>query len=176
LRWPRRVIASSTTQHEQQGERRRKSHRLRILAPQEIYERKIGEYNKNPNEPVKFLQIWIFPNKKNVTPRYDQITLNENDRKNKLQQVLSPNENDEGVWIQQDAWFHMGTFDKGKLDMYSMKKPGNGVYAFVLKGKFLINGIELDSRDGLGIFETNEFKLESGEDGSEILLIEVPMN
>jgi hypothetical protein len=70
----------------------------------------------------------------------------------------------------------MGTFDKGKLDMYSMKKPGNGVYAFVLKGKFLIDGIELDNRDGLGIFETNEFKLESGEDGSEILLMEVPMN
>lgn len=135
-----------------------------------------SEYNKNPNEPVKFLQIWIFPNKKNVTPRYDQITLNENDRKNKLQQVLSPNENDEGVWIHQDAWFHMGTFDKGKLDMYSMKKAGNGVYAFVLKGKFLINEIEMDNRDGLGIFETNEFKLESGEDGSEILLMEVPMN
>jgi redox-sensitive bicupin YhaK (pirin superfamily) len=60
--------------------------------------------------------------------------------------------------------------------MYSMKKTGNGVYAFVLKGKFLIDGIELDNRDGLGIFETNEFKLESGEDGSEILLMEVPMN
>ena len=135
-----------------------------------------SEYNKNPNEAVKFLQIWIFPNKKNVTPRHDQITLNENDRKNKLQQVLSPNENDEGVWIHQDAWFHMGTFDKGKLDMYSMKKTGNGVYAFVLKGKFLIDGIELDNRDGLGIFETNEFKLESAEDGSEILLMEIPMN
>jgi redox-sensitive bicupin YhaK (pirin superfamily) len=134
-----------------------------------------SEYNKNENEAVKFLQIWIYPNKKNVTPRYDQVSLNLEDRKNKLQQVLSPNSDDEGVWIHQDAWFHLGTFDNGADAKYSIKKPGNGVYAFVLKGKFNLDGIDLENRDGLGIWETEEFMLTSAEEGSEILLMEVPM-
>src|ERR1700754_2737741 len=58
-----------------------------------------SEYNRNKDKLTKFLQIWVYPNKKNVTPRYDQISLNEEDRRNKLQQILSPNANDEGVWI-----------------------------------------------------------------------------
>ncbi len=72
-----------------------------------------SEYNKNQDKQVKFLQIWVFPNKRNVTPRYDQITLHETDRRNKFQQILSPNANDEGIWIHQDAWFHLGKFDEG---------------------------------------------------------------
>jgi redox-sensitive bicupin YhaK (pirin superfamily) len=110
-----------------------------------------------------------------VQPRYDQITLNVEDRINKLQQVLSPNENDEGVWIHQDAWFHIGTFDKEVEQTYQIKKPGNGVYAFVLKGGFLVEGQQLENRDGLGIWDTEMFTIQSNEQGSEILLMEVPM-
>ena len=134
-----------------------------------------SEYNKNENEAVKFLQIWIYPNKKNVAPRYDQVSLKMEDRKNKLQQVLSPNSDDEGVWVHQDAWFHLGTFDNGAAAKYAIKKQGNGVYAFVLKGKFNLDGIDIENRDGLGIWETEEFLLTSSEEGSEILLMEVPM-
>jgi hypothetical protein len=134
-----------------------------------------SEYNKNANEAVKFLQIWIFPNKKNVSPRYGQITLDVADRKNKLQQVLSPNEHDAGVWIHQDAWFHMGTMDQGISVEYTIKKQGNGVYAFVLSGSFEINGMLIENRDGLGITETDVFELKSVEDNSEILLMDIPM-
>lgn len=134
-----------------------------------------SEYNKNADEEVKFLQIWIFPNKKNVTPRYDQITLDVADRMNTLQQVLSPNPDDAGVWIHQDAWFHMGTIDQGVTVEYAIKKEGNGVYAFVLSGSFEINGIVLEARDGLGISETDGFEIKSLEDKSEILLMDIPM-
>ena len=72
-----------------------------------------SEYNKNKDKAVKFLQIWMFPNKRNVTPRYDQITLKEADNRNKLQQILSPSADDEGVWVHQNAWFHLGKLDKG---------------------------------------------------------------
>ena len=94
-----------------------------------------SEYNPNEIEPVKFLQIWVIPNKKNVTPRYDQITLNTEDRNNKLQQILSPNPNDEGVWIHQNAWFHIGKFDKNHKEAYSLKKKENGIYLFLLEGR-----------------------------------------
>jgi redox-sensitive bicupin YhaK (pirin superfamily) len=134
-----------------------------------------SEYNKNKEKPVKFLQIWVFPNKRNVTPRYDQISLNLKDRHNTLQQILSPNQDDAGVWIHQDAWFHLGSFDKDfKMD-YKIKKQGNGVYAFVLKGDISINGIALNQRDGLGIWDTDKLEITANSQDAEILLMEVPM-
>ncbi|MFV8352734.1 pirin family protein [Flavobacterium sp. XS2P14] len=134
-----------------------------------------SEYNKNKDQFVKFLQIWIYPNQKNVTPRYDQITLDLNDRHNKLQQILSPNPEDEGVWIHQDAWFHIGKFDHDFATSYELKKPGNGIYAFVLKGDFTIGNIALNERDGLGIWDTNAIKITANSSNAEILLMEVPM-
>ena len=134
-----------------------------------------SEYNKNQNETVKFLQIWVFPNKRNVTPRYDQITLDKNDRHNKLQQILSPNPEDEGVWIHQDAWFHMGDFENGKTATYNIKKSGNGVYAFVLNGQFTINNTNLDRRDGLGLSGLDTIEIVATSDDASILLMEVPM-
>ncbi|MEP7262977.1 MAG: pirin family protein [Bacteroidota bacterium] len=133
-----------------------------------------SEYNKNKGEAVKFLQIWIFPNKKNLAPRYDQITLNLEDRKNKLQQILSPNADDAGVWINQDAWFHMGNFDKGISADYAVKKKGNGVYAFILKGDVTIDGQQLHTRDGFGVWETDKVSIKADSD-AEVLLMEVPM-
>lgn len=134
-----------------------------------------SEFNRNKDQLTKFLQIWVFPNKKNVTPRYDQITLNINDRHNKLQQILSPNTDDEGVWIHQDAWFHLGKFDKDFSIDYKLKKQGNGVYAFVLQGDFIIDDNALNQRDGLGIWNTEQFSIKAISQDAEILLMEVPM-
>ena len=134
-----------------------------------------SEKNKNNDQLVKFLQIWIYPNKKNVTPRYDQITLDLKDRHNKLQQILSPSPEDEGVWIHQDAWFHIGKFDNGFSTSYQLKKPGNGIYAFVLKGDFSIGNIELNERDGFGIWDTDTISIIANSVDAEILLMEVPM-
>jgi redox-sensitive bicupin YhaK (pirin superfamily) len=134
-----------------------------------------SEYNMNKDKLTKFLQIWVFPNKKNVTPRYDQITLDLKDRHNKLQQVLSPNPDDAGVWIHQDAWFHLGTFDKDVAAEYKIKKSGNGVYAFVIKGEFTIEGHALGNRDGLGIWDTDTISIKANSADAEILLMDVPM-
>ena len=134
-----------------------------------------SEFNKNTDRLTKFLQIWLFPNKRNVTPRYDQITLNINDRHNKLQQILSPSSEDEGVWINQDAWFHLGKFDNNFTTNYSLKKKENGVYIFVLKGDVSINDQKLNERDGLGIWDIENFKITANSQDAEILLMEVPM-
>ncbi len=56
-----------------------------------------SEYNKNKDKWVKFLQIWVFPNKENAKPRYDQIVLKPIDRHNRLQQILSPNPDDDTI-------------------------------------------------------------------------------
>ena len=133
-----------------------------------------SEFNPNANLKTKSLQIWVFPNKRNVTPRYQQISLNKEDRNNKLQQILSPNPDDDGVWIHQDAWFHMGKFDKGTTTTYTIKKEENGVYAFILSGTLTINGQELDTRDGFGIWDVTTLDIKMITD-AEILLLEVPM-
>ncbi len=135
-----------------------------------------SEYNKNLDKDVKFLQIWIFPDKKNVAPRYDQLTLNEIDRINKLQQILSPNAEDEGVWIHQHAWFHIGKFDIDVAVSYELKDKMNGVYAFVVNGDFTINGQKLNHRDGLGIWDIAALEIKADSQNAEILLMEVPMS
>lgn len=134
-----------------------------------------SEYNPNQKEPVKFLQIWVIPNKKNVTPRYDQITLNLDDNKNKLQQILSPNPSDEGVWIHQNAWFHIGTFENGQADTYTLKNKENGIYIFLLEGRLSVNGQEIERRDGIGIKKTELINLIALENNTEVLLMEVPL-
>lgn len=133
-----------------------------------------SEFN-NGDVPLKLLQIWVFPNKRNVKPRYQQITLDVKDRINQFQQVVSPNEQDAGVWIHQDAWFMLGNFDKDKSLNYKINKAGNGVYAFIIKGSASINHQPLQTRDGFGIWEVEKLDIQILENNTEILLIEVPM-
>lgn len=134
-----------------------------------------SEYNANKDKPVKFLQIWVFPNKKGVIPRYDQITLDLEDRKNKLQQVLSPNPEDEGVWIHQNAWFNMTSLEAGKSLTYTINDPkNNGVYAFLIDGEATIKGQPLKKRDGFGIWDTDKLDIQA-DSNTELLLMEVPM-
>ena len=142
-----------------------------------------SEYNNSPGQAVKFLQIWIFPNKLNVAPRYDQVRLDPSKEHNALQQLIYPypdpaassKSSTEGSWIYQDAWFHMGTFDAGRKIQYDVKKPGNGVYLFVIDGAFLYNGERIEKRDGLGITDVESLHLEAAEQGSRILIMDVPM-
>lgn len=134
-----------------------------------------SEYNKNNDREVKFLQIWIFPKKTNVTPRYDQMLISDLQEPNEFSQILSPSSEDQGVWINQDVWFHVGAFEKRTQQTYQLKKEGNGVYAFILKGNATINDQELGPRDGFGVWDTNEIVVNS-DAGTKILLMEVPMN
>jgi quercetin 2,3-dioxygenase len=135
---------------------------------------KHSEYNRNQDRSVKFLQIWVFPNKSNVKPRYDQITLDLADRHNTLQQIVSPDPKDAGVWIHQNAWFHLGSFDKGKSTTYKLRAKGNGVYVFVLRGEVTIDDQNLQLRDGLGIWEVGKIAIKATTD-AEFLLMDVPM-
>ena len=124
---------------------------------------------------MKFLQIWVFPNQKNVQPRYDQISLKEANLKNRFSQILSPNPEDEGVWIYQDAWFHMAELDQGHQDTYTVKRKGNGVYFFVLEGDVTIGGQPLNKRDGYGIWDTETVKI-TADSNARILAMDVPMS
>ncbi|MBD0377364.1 MAG: pirin family protein [Flavisolibacter sp.] len=134
-----------------------------------------SEKNKNNDTFVKFLQIWVFPNKRNVTPRYDQKAFSEEEKHNKLLTVVSPMGEAEGVNIYQDAWFSLGKLDKDQQIQYNIKKQDNGVYAFVLEGDATINDIALNRRDGLGIWDTDVLTIKA-DTNTELLLMDVPMH
>lgn len=133
-----------------------------------------SEFNAHETEPVSLLQIWVFPNQKEVKPRYDQMKLDLSARKNKFQQIVSPNPDDDGVWIHQNAWFHLADMDQNLELEYALKDKMNGVYAFVIKGSVQINDETLEERDGMGIWNIEKLDIKSVRD-AEILLMEVPM-
>lgn len=133
-----------------------------------------SEMNANKNKEVKFLQIWIFPDKKNIEPRYEQKTFLPEDRSNQLKIVVAPDDAS-AIWINQSAWLSLGKLDEGFTTAYKIKQAGNGVYAFVLSGEFDINGQQLLARDAIGIWESDTIDITTKSSG-EILLIDVPMN
>lgn len=132
-----------------------------------------SEMNANKDKEVKFLQIWVFPKLKNITPRYEQKSFLPQDRINQILNVVGP-DNQNAIFINQDAWFSLGNFSKDFSIDYQIKKSGNGVYAFVLSGNVVINEQALEARDGLGIWDLETLHITASTD-AEILLIDVPM-
>ncbi len=133
-----------------------------------------SEMNANSDKEVRFLQIWIVPNQENVAPRYQQITLNPLEHKNSFGQILSPNADDAGVWIHQNAWFYLGEFFEAKKIEHRLHSEKNGLYIFIIEGKVIVEGKELDKRDGMGIWDVEKVVMEVGSE-SKVLLMEVPM-
>ena len=134
-----------------------------------------SEYNKNPDKEINLFQLWIFPNQRDVEPRYDQIPIRTFHQKNAFFQILSPSSEDQGVWIHQNAWMHMLDADAQTSHTYTIKKPGNGVYVMVIEGQIAWNDQVLNRRDAMGVWDTNDFEIRVLED-AQVLLVDVPMN
>lgn len=156
-------------------------HNIAVIEPGEVQVMSAGtgiyhqEYNNDEQVPAKFLQIWLFPNQRNVTPRYQQERYDKNLLPNQFTQILSPNPNDAGVWIYQDAWFHLGKFEAGLKISHPLKHKENGIYVFVIKGAIRVNGQDLAERDGYGLWEIDALEINTLTE-AEVLLMEVPMN
>jgi len=133
-----------------------------------------SEYNNSETEDVNFLQIWVFPKKRNLTPRYGQKRFEKQERLNRFQLVVSPEQDGEAIWINQEAWFSLADLDAGTALSYRMHQLDNGLYVFVLNGEAEIEGQKLGRRDGLGLTEHGEVRIDAHGD-AELLLMEVPM-
>ncbi|TDQ06353.1 pirin family protein [Pedobacter metabolipauper] len=154
---------------------------IAVIEPGEIQVMSAGtgiyhkEFNKSKITTVEFLQIWLFPNQRNVEPRYQQISYEALMKPNAFTQILSPDQHDQGVWIYQNAWFNIGKFEAGNKIDYKLKNKENGLYVFIIEGDALVNDQILNTRDGYGLWETDLVSITSTT-VSEILLMEVPMN
>ena len=133
-----------------------------------------SEFNPNHDQHTKLFQIWLFPKYRNEEPRYQQITLDKSLEKNDFAQILSPNPDDAGVWIHQDAWFYLSDFDKDFSKKLSLKKEGNGFYIMNIEGEIVVNGEQLERRDAIGIWATNEIEIKANTN-AKFLIMEIPM-
>lgn len=133
-----------------------------------------SEYNNSPDKEINLFQLWLFPNKQNVKPRYDQLPIRSLHQKNEFFQILSPSANDQGVWIHQDAWMHILDADQGQSFDYVLQSPENGVYLIVIEGEVEVDNQTLYRRDAVGIWETDKLTIKTKTD-AELLLVQVPM-
>jgi redox-sensitive bicupin YhaK (pirin superfamily) len=134
-----------------------------------------SEANESATEPVTLFQVWIFPKERNIPPRYDQRSFDVSERLNSWQFIVSPRENDGGLWINQDARFALSKLEKGKTLHYENGFKGNGVFLVVINGGITLEDTRLEKRDAIGIEDTEGFTITADEE-SEVLAIEVPMH
>ncbi len=133
-----------------------------------------SEYNGSESEIVNFLQIWVLPEDRDLEPRYDQKLFSADERQGQLQNIVSPEKSDSGVWINQQAWFWLGDFKAGQSDTYAIKRSGNGAYFFVLEGVVTVAGEQLERRDGIGVEGDATVDVEANED-CQLLVMDVPV-
>jgi quercetin 2,3-dioxygenase len=133
-----------------------------------------SEFNVDNDNALKLFQIWVFPREKGVKPRYDQKAFSPESRHNQWQQIVSPNPDDEGTWIHQDAWFHLADLDAGNSLDYVVRKPGNGIYILLIDGEATAAGQSLGRRDAVGVTETDNVTI-AATTNAKVLLMEVPM-
>lgn len=136
-----------------------------------------SELNASASEETNILQLWVFPEKKDVKPRYDQKLFDEAAKTNTFLTVVSPADDNDGnaLWIHQQAYFNLGNFSEGSAGSYRLANAEHGVYVFVIEGSIRVADEELHKRDAIGIRELEHIRIESLTD-SKLLLIEIPMN
>lgn len=134
-----------------------------------------SEFNASKTEEATLFQVWLFPKTRNIKPRYDQRSFEPLDRINRWQIVVSPNEVDDALWINQDARFALTKLEEGKEIFYENAFKGNGVYLVVISGTVEVDGETLQARDAVGISEADKFRIKATET-AELLAIEIPMN
>lgn len=135
-----------------------------------------SEFYANEDIPAKVFQIWIIPKTRDVEPRYGQEKIDLNKPKNNFLEIVTPNKDNRETWIHQNAWISLGYFDEGFSKDYELHKNGNGIYAMVIDGTFIINGEELSKRDAVEIEDTEKISIKATDKNSRIMLIEVPMH
>lgn len=135
-----------------------------------------SEINGSSDEHLSLFQIWIIPQKRNVQPRYDQKMFNAEERKGKLQTLVTSfeDENENSLKIHQDVKISRIDLSEGNTFDYVIANENQGVYVLSIFGKVEIEGETLDTRDAIGVSEAESFNIKSKSD-CELLLIEVPM-
>lgn len=133
-----------------------------------------SEYNNSEDDVAEFLQIWVYPEELNTPPRYTLGELPQHAGRNRVHEFIAP-DNPNGIYLRKDVWFSTGHFDHGFSFTCPVHQQGNGIYIFVIEGRFSVDGKELAARDGLGIWDTPGIEVKSLSDDARLLIMDIPM-
>ncbi len=130
-----------------------------------------SEFNPSPEKPAHFLQIWIQPDQKGVTPSYEQKHFSAAEKRGKLRLIASPDGKDGSVSIHQDAKLYAGLFDGDEQADFAIG-AGRQVYVHVARGSVTANGTVLNAGDALALTDAASLSLNKGE-GAEVLVFDL---
>jgi redox-sensitive bicupin YhaK (pirin superfamily) len=150
---------------------------VEIIKPFEVQVMSAGkglmhsELNASDTEQVHLFQLWIIPDKQNVSPRYDQKVFDPKNRINNFDLLVGPYESGSPLWIYQKAWIKIAHIEASHSINYIPNQIGNKLYFMTIQGELEINGKKLEHRDAAQISNTDDIHLKSVTN-SEVLVIE----
>jgi len=130
-----------------------------------------SEFNASDKEPVHLYQIWMFPDKKNYQPTYDQKHFSNDEKRGKLRLVVSPDGRDGSVKIRQDNELYATVIGPGESVQHEIKTDRHA-YVQVVRGSVTLNGQELNVGDGAAISAEKSLEL-TGVNDAEVLLFDL---
>lgn len=135
-----------------------------------------SEMNASQTDHAKTLQLWVFPDKQDVKPRYEQKSFDIENQINTFVNIVSPKDKNDGnaLWVYQQTFFNLGIFEKDTSITYKINIPQNGVYLFLIEGEIEVDNQILKERDAMGIIDFDQFEIKIISK-AKILLVEVPM-
>ncbi|MEM9155722.1 MAG: pirin family protein [Cyanobacteria bacterium P01_F01_bin.33] len=130
-----------------------------------------SEYNHSRTEPVRFLQIWIQPDRLGLDPGYEQIRFEDDDKRNRLRTIASRDGREGSVSVHQDVTLYASVLDAGKQVEHVLASDRHA-WIQVVRGQLDLNGITLKAGDGAAIAEQEKLAL-SAIDEAEFLLFDL---
>lgn len=130
-----------------------------------------SEFNHSKDTETHFLQIWIEPSQRGITPSYEQITLKPEEKAGQLKLIASPDRDQGGLLINADARLFIGQFDGAQTANLAVD-PKRKAYVHLIRGQLNVNGLALAGGDGLMIESVREVALKGG-DQAEVLLFDL---
>jgi redox-sensitive bicupin YhaK (pirin superfamily) len=131
-----------------------------------------SEFNGSETEPVHFFQIWILPERGGIQPGYEQKLFPEDERRGRLQLVVSPDAENGALKIHQDARLYTSILDDGQRIEYALD-ANRGAWLQVARGSVDINGVAVHAGDGARIENESRLTITSSANASEFLLFDV---
>ena len=133
---------------------------------------KHSEFNHSKKEGVHFLQIWIEPKVKGISPSYEEKNFKPEEKKNRLRLIVSPDGAEGSLKIHQDALVYATILESGKEIRHELKS-GRHAWLQVMKGALELNGEHLHAGDGAAISEEKSLHF-TGKKDAELLLFDLP--
>ena len=130
-----------------------------------------SEFNHSSSDPVHFLQIWILPNQRDLTPSYEERVFPDDEKRGRLRLVASRDGRDDSAVVHQDVDLYATLLAAGESLVHE-PKPGRRIWIQIARGAIDLNGKTMSAGDGAAVIDEKRLAIR-GESDAEILLFDM---